>query len=67
MERNYSKEIRSCLRMTQAEFATYIGASIRTVQGWEQRGTMPKYVYNILVYLVQEKEKNMNMARGSEI
>ena len=43
------KEFRAHLGMSQSEFATYFGLSVRNVQEWEQGNkSMPPYLLDLL-------------------
>jgi putative transcriptional regulator len=51
------KQIRESLSMSQSEFATYFGFSVRTLQQWEQGRSVPRGVArNFLILLQREPE-----------
>lgn len=39
---------RKVLNMSQGEFAEFLGVSLRTVQNWDYRHTMPEVISNLL-------------------
>ena len=39
---------RKLLNMSQGEFAEFLGVSLRTVQNWDYRHTMPEVISNLL-------------------
>lgn len=55
------KKIRASLGMSQSEFASYFGFSVRTLQEWEQGRSVPRGVAkNFLILLQREPEMVRN-------
>ena len=48
------RDIRAGLRLSQSEFAKMLGASVKTLQGWEQGRTLPKSIA-ILAQLIRDE------------
>lgn len=54
---NYIKLLRSRTGLSQSQFATRYGISVRTLQGWEAGKKPPKYVLFLLERCVSEDFK----------
>lgn len=45
------KELRQATGMSQSQFASYFGISVRTIQGWDaDRRQCPDYLINLMAY-----------------
>lgn len=54
--KEFVKHLRNALRMTQADFAEYVGVSLDTVKSWESgRRKATKYIYRM--YLMIDSTK----------
>ena len=51
------KEMRQAAKMTQNEFADYLGAHRRTVQGWECNHPCPEYIRALIEYKLTNEGK----------
>ena len=54
--------IRRKLRMSQSEFATRFGFSVRTVQEWEQGRALPDRPARILLRVIEKSPKTVERA-----
>jgi len=54
--------IRRKLRMSQSEFATRFGFSVRTVQEWEQGRALPDRPARILLRVIEKSSKTIERA-----
>lgn len=45
------KNFRKITRLSQSKFASYFGIPVRTIQGWERRGTNnpPPYIIEMMI------------------
>jgi putative transcriptional regulator len=56
------QSIRRKLGMSQSEFATRFGFSVRTVQEWEQRRALPDRPARILLRVIEKSPKTVERA-----
>lgn len=47
------KELRIKTGMSQSQFATYFGVSVRSLQGWEQGKKPPQGVVNMMARILE--------------
>jgi putative transcriptional regulator len=48
------KSIRCKLRVTQSDFATMLGISVRTLENWEQRRRTPRGSARVLLQIAED-------------
>ena len=53
MEKPDVKSIRSKLEVSQSEFATMLGISVRTLENWEQRRRTPRGPARVLLQIAE--------------
>ena len=56
------KGIRSKLRLTQEEFASYFGVSVRTIQEWEQHRRTPTAIARNFLKVIECEPKAVQKA-----